>query len=403
MASDLTPGVCQTGDLDPAGSITISTGETLKPGYVSSITQSPPTNVEAGRTQQKSAYTTVNNSCAPIPDQSAEVTIGDVNVTGVTGPVALTASSYSASLTGSAGDATYLWTTTDGSAVIGTATQNSTDITFSAAGTFTVTCTVNSASATDSPETGTLSVTATAAPIGTVSIAGDDTADELVAESYSASISGTAADATYAWTSSDGSAQFTAQTSAATDVTFSTDGTFTVTCTVSSATATDSPQAASKTVVVNNVVQPMTIALTSGDFTQGQAMPVNVGTNGTGTPTNPALAWAASGDNTGDIATYVLSCVDTTAGGYVHWSVSDIANTTLSIATSTNPTVSNWTGTPVIANTSGGPGAALANGWELADPPSGQTHNYSFTIQALDSGGQQLAVSNTLVGTYSTP
>ena len=405
MASDLTPGVCQTGDLDPAGSITISTGETLKPGYVSSITQSPPTNVEAGRTQQKSCYTTVNNDCDPIPDQSAEVTIGDVNVTGATDPVALTASNYSASLTGSAGDATYLWTTTDGSAVIATADQNSTDITFSAAGTFTVTCTVNSTSATDSPETGTLSVTATAAPIGTVSIAGDDTADELVAESYSASISGTATDATYAWTSSDGSAQFTAQTSAATDVTFSTDGTFTLTCTVSSGTATDSPQAATKTVVVNNVVQPLTIALTSGDFTQGQAMPDAVGANvaDPANLTNPALAWAASGDNTGDIATYVLSCVDTTAGGYVHWSVSNIANSTAAIASTADPAVNNWTVTPVIANTSGGPGAALANGWEPAAPPSGQTHNYSFTIQAMDAGGQQLAVSNTLVGTYSTP
>ena len=403
MASNLVPGTSKSAELDPAGNITVANAETLKPGYVSSITQNPPTNVEAGRTQASSCYVTVDNNGDPIPDPGATKTIGDVNVEGVTDPVALTASSYSASITGNAADATYLWTTTDSSATIATATENSTNITFSEAGTFTVTCTVNSDTATDSPQTGTFSVTATAAPIGTVSIAGDTTADELVAESYSASISGTAADATYAWTSSDGSAQFTAQTSAATDITFSTDGTFTVTCTVSSATATDSPVAATKTVVVANVVQPLTITLTSSDFTTGQAMPQDVGAQFSGSPTNPALAWAASGDNTGDIQTYVLACVDQDAGLYVHWSVSDIANTTLAIASTTNPTASNWTGNPTIGTTSGGPGSALANGWELADPPSGQTHNYQFTIRAMDSGGQQLAVSNTLVGTYSTP
>jgi hypothetical protein len=55
MASDLVPGTCKTGTIDPAAAITISTGETLKPGYVSSVTQNPPNNVEAGLTQAKSA------------------------------------------------------------------------------------------------------------------------------------------------------------------------------------------------------------------------------------------------------------------------------------------------------------------------------------------------------------
>ena len=68
MASNLVPGTSKTGTLDPAGSITISTGQTLKPGYVSSVTQNPPTNVEAGLTQASSAYVTVNNNGDPIPD-----------------------------------------------------------------------------------------------------------------------------------------------------------------------------------------------------------------------------------------------------------------------------------------------------------------------------------------------
>ena len=70
MASSLVPGTSKTGEIDPAGSITIATGTTLKPGYVASITQNPPNNVEAGRTQANSAYTTVANSGVPIPDQT---------------------------------------------------------------------------------------------------------------------------------------------------------------------------------------------------------------------------------------------------------------------------------------------------------------------------------------------
>ena len=72
MASNLVPGTSKTGEIDPAGSITIATGTTLKPGYVASITQNPPNNVEAGRTQATSAYTTVSNSGAPIPDQTPD-------------------------------------------------------------------------------------------------------------------------------------------------------------------------------------------------------------------------------------------------------------------------------------------------------------------------------------------
>ena len=313
MASNLVPGTQKSGTLDPAGNITISTGQTLKPGYVGSVTQNPPFNVEAGRTQAKSAYTTADNNGDPLSG----------------GPV----------------------------------------------------------------------------QIGTVSITGDTTVDELVATTYTASFTGGVQDATYAWSSSDSSATFSAQTSASTNVTFSTDGSFTLTCTVSSATAGDSPASAERTITVSNVAQPLTIALTSTDFTNGQAMPTNVGTQAAspGDATNPALAWSASGDNTSSIATYVLSCVDTSASNFVHWNVTAIANSTTSIAATSDPAVNNWTGTPTIGVTGSGAGAAMANGWELANPPSGETHNYSFTIQALDSGGSVLATSNALVGTYTTP
>ena len=84
MASNLVPGTQKSGTLDPAGNITISTGQTLKPGYVSSVTQNPPSNVEAGLTQAKSAYTTVDNSGDPIPDGAP---IGEVATITTTGTV----------------------------------------------------------------------------------------------------------------------------------------------------------------------------------------------------------------------------------------------------------------------------------------------------------------------------
>tara|TARA_R100001163_G_C5068260_1_gene208241 strand:+ start:118 stop:576 length:459 start_codon:yes stop_codon:yes gene_type:complete len=82
MASNLVPGTCKTGTIDPAGSLTISTGTTLKPGYVASVTQNPPSNVEAGLTQATSAYTTVDNSCAPIPDLAPTGAVATITTVG---------------------------------------------------------------------------------------------------------------------------------------------------------------------------------------------------------------------------------------------------------------------------------------------------------------------------------
>ena len=82
MASNLVPGTSKSSTIDPAGSITISTGQTLKPGYVASVTQNPPTNVEAGRTQASSAYVTVDNSGAPLPDAAPTGTVATISTTG---------------------------------------------------------------------------------------------------------------------------------------------------------------------------------------------------------------------------------------------------------------------------------------------------------------------------------
>ena len=58
MASNITPGTQQYGELDPAI------------GLTSSITQDPSSQVEAGRTAAGSQYTTTDSSGDPIPDQT---------------------------------------------------------------------------------------------------------------------------------------------------------------------------------------------------------------------------------------------------------------------------------------------------------------------------------------------
>ena len=78
MASNLTPGTEQAGTLSPAANTTIATGSTLKPGYVNSVTQNPCSNVEAGRTQAKSAYVTVNNSGADLAGGDPAGTVFDM-------------------------------------------------------------------------------------------------------------------------------------------------------------------------------------------------------------------------------------------------------------------------------------------------------------------------------------
>ena len=59
MASNLTPGTQQYGELDPAIGVTAS------------ITQDPAAPVEAGRTAAASQYTTTASSGNSIPDQGA--------------------------------------------------------------------------------------------------------------------------------------------------------------------------------------------------------------------------------------------------------------------------------------------------------------------------------------------
>jgi hypothetical protein len=120
-------------------------------GTGADITSSTGTNLTT--TTQQSVNLTAGSS----------TTIGTVTVTGSAAPTEGVAESYTVAFDGDATDATYLWTTTDGSATIATPTAATTDITFSTSGSFTVTCTVSSATASDSPASDDLAVTVAAA------------------------------------------------------------------------------------------------------------------------------------------------------------------------------------------------------------------------------------------------
>ena len=167
--------------------------------------------------------------------------------------------------------------------------------------------------------------------------------------------------------------------------------------TATSTADTTTPPAAPAPVAV-----ALALALTSSDFTTGNALPVNVGLNFTGPePTSPQLGWALTGDDAANVTEYRLSSVDTSNANYVHWDVTGIVNTTLEIAASTDTTTSNWPGTPTLGATGGGFNANMANGWEPAGPPIGDTHTYTFTVTGHSADGTLLVTSNVLSGTYT--
>ena len=232
--------------------------------------------------------------------------------------------------------------------------------------------------------------------IGTVSIIGSSSQTVGTGSTYSATISGNAQDAVYAWTTDDSSATISAASSASTEIEFSEAGSFTATCTVTSATS--SPTLVTGTKAVSATAVPLAIALTSTDFTDGNSLPDDVGSSFTGqTPTSPALAWSLSGTNTANVASYKLLCVDTDAANYVHWDVENIGTAEVSIAAGAD-----WAGSPTINVTgAGSPLAALTNGWEPLSPPGGETHNYRFQVQGIDSSGTAIVTSNLLTGTYT--
>ena len=169
----------------------------------------------------------------------------------INGPTAISAPStknYSIELpNGNVVDATYQWTTNPtGGVTIAAATARSTNITFNNANTFEVKCVVSSATASDSPQTVTEDVVATASEtIGTVVPAGPSSVTQLnTGKNYTVSVNGgDATNMTYVWTSTPSvGCTINNSTTATPQMVFTAAGDYTLECEVSAAAATNSPQ-----------------------------------------------------------------------------------------------------------------------------------------------------------------
>ena len=221
---------------------------------------------------------------------------------------------------------------------------------------------------------------------------------------YSAINSGNANDVQY--TFSAPGETFTGGT-----VTWANAGATTVTADASSVTAT--PNTAQGTLPVTVAAapgpQPLAMTLTSGDFTNGNAMPDNYGF-GYVIPDDwetPQLSWTVTGDNAADVVKYQLVCTDITAGGVEHWRLGGtgngqteefFTNTSLDSVSGADVNVNNITPAGAVGTTDG---QQFANGWWPPEPPAGTSpHTYRFVLTGFDAADQQL-VQATLSGTFS--
>jgi len=184
--------------------------------------------------------------------EDSGTTTSDFTGVSIIGPGTVTtnvASSFTALISGGAGSYTYLWT---GSGVtFGSSTSATTTVTATSDGNKTITCAVTKDSTTLSANKTITSVAAGATQtLGTVTMAGATSTTVSTATPYSISISGTATSVFYAWTVTPVGSTIASSGSSATDITFSSAGTYTVSCLVSALGAADSPQTVTKTVTV---------------------------------------------------------------------------------------------------------------------------------------------------------
>ena len=238
--------------------------------------------------------------------------------------------------------------------------------------------------------------------IGTVTVTGNASPTVGDTVTYTATASGNANDIVFTFAAPG-------ETFTGGAVTWANDGATTVTVTATSATATDSPATGTLAVTVAANVVPLAMTLTSGDFTNGNAMPDNYGF-GYVIPDDwetPQLSWTVTGDNAADVVKYQLVCTDITAGGVEHWRLGGtgngqteefFTNTSLDSVSGADVNVNNITPAGAVGTTDG---QQFANGWWPPEPPAGTSpHTYRFVLTGFDAADQQL-VQATLDGTFS--
>ena len=181
-------------------------------------------------------------------------------------------------------------------------------------------------------------------------------------------------------------------------VTWANDGSTTVTCNSTSATAVDSPRQGSLQVTVA-AAPTATISFTSfsslsipngASLSRNSIYHFNGSPNGcTGSNTSPHLSWAVDDDT--DVAFYNVVCEDVTSP-WNHWGF-EVDSTVTSV--NEDADIESLSGGVVLENSwdAAFVTGSNPNGWGGPCPPGG-THTYRFTIDAHDSNGDVLATSS---------
>lgn len=250
-------------------------------------------------------------------------TIGSVSVGGEASISTLNVGkTYTATITG--GDATnvdYQWTRSGPGVVLNEPTdQSSVQAVFTADGTYTLTCTVTDENAGNSPVVATKEVIVSATTIGTVSVSGDGTSLTSETKTYTASITGDAADAVYAWTVVNGNGTVPAGSAASKAITFTGSGNETVRCDVTSATSSDSPQFGTKAVVISPPISFGTGSITgSTSITADTETQYTADWSGNAVAADNSYSWSVTSPASGFIlgATSARTCTfEASAGTY---------------------------------------------------------------------------------------
>ena len=215
-----------------------------------------------------SSSATGSDTLAVVVSTAKKIGVISVDPSAAT-PAAGTAENFQCSVEGNIADATFQWAVTpaDGTFNIATATAQDTDITFNAASSYEVACTVSSATAQDSPKTtDAASVTVSALPgMPGVTLGGSQAVSAFGAQSYtSATTDGSTlvGTTTYQWTATDDNSGETTGIGTViatpnaqnTSVTFSADAegrTIALRCKYINAAYADSPKTGKRNVAVD--------------------------------------------------------------------------------------------------------------------------------------------------------
>lgn len=231
----------------------------------------------------------------------APTTIGTVTVSGDTTPTDGDTATYSVSNNGDASNLSYAWSITGGT---GSSTTDSCVVDWGTSGPGQVTCTITSGDqlVSDSPASGTLSITIQDVPtsIGSLSLNGDFSVNENDSANYSVTNTGDAGNLTYLWTITGGTLTGSA-TNSSCQVVWGAGpvGNVAVTITSGDAAVTDSPKTGNANVTITSLVTPnapTNVSITTSDYIP--PVPTSIGTvtvSGENSPTE------------GDVDTYSVT------------------------------------------------------------------------------------------------